>query len=193
MDQIFLPGLRVSLGPGWWALVGLSCGGLVLAIVTGNRLQRILGLVGVFAGVVFLFTPQFLAVYRLRCSLSTTSGMPMLLSFWDSSCCRPVRISRRGDGRCWVLGAYMAILVATQFDAGIWPTSFFTEKFRSPGAGIRLRGWPSYRSRGSRCRGGRNAVSVEVPESTLSFMDCLVSRRDCHRRRGVPAAANVSS
>jgi uncharacterized membrane protein YhaH (DUF805 family) len=32
----------------------------------------------------------------------------------------------------WVLGSYMAILVATQFDAGIWPTTFFSEKFEVP-------------------------------------------------------------
>ena len=130
--RFFLPGLRVSLGPGWWALVGLSCGGLVLAIVTGNRLQRILGLVGAFAGVVFLFTPQFLAVYRapvffvdnLRyADVALILGLVMLPTCPNLA---PWRWSR------WVLGAYMAILVATQFDAGIWPTSFFTEKFEVP-------------------------------------------------------------
>ena len=33
------------------------------------------------------------------------------------------------DRARWTFFAYGAILVATQFDAGIWPTTFFTEHF----------------------------------------------------------------
>ena len=128
----FLPGLRVSLGPGWWALVGLSCVGLVLAIATGNRLQRIIGCVGAFSGVVFLFTPQFLAVYHAPVFFvdnvryadgAVVLGLVLLPTV---PVLAPWRRAR------WVLFAYMAILVATQFDAGIWPTAFFTEKFEVP-------------------------------------------------------------
>jgi hypothetical protein len=128
----FLPGLRVSLGPAWWALVGLSCAGLVLAIVTGNRLQRVLGCVGAFAGVVFVFTPQFLAVYHSPVFFVDNvryADDALILGLVLLPTCphlAPWRISR------WVLGAYMAILVAIQFDAGIWPTTFFTEKFEIP-------------------------------------------------------------
>jgi hypothetical protein len=128
----FLPGLRVSLGPGWWALVGLSCAGLVLAIVTGNRLQRVLGCVGAFAGVVFVFTPQFLAVYHSPVFFVDNvryADDALILGLVLLPTCpnlAPWRFSR-----C-VLGSYMAILVATQFDAGIWPTTFFTEKFEIP-------------------------------------------------------------
>ena len=128
----FLPGLRVSLGPGWWALIGLSCAGLVLAIATGNRLQKVMGWVGAFSGVVFVFTPQFLAVYHspvffvdnvryaddaLILGLVLLPTVPALAAWQRAR---------------WVLLAYMAILIATQFDAGIWPTTFFSEKFEVP-------------------------------------------------------------
>ena len=128
----FLPGLRVSIGPGWWALIGLSVAGLLLAIVTGNRMQRVMGCVGVFSGVVFLFTPQFLAVYHSPVffvdNVRYADGALILglVLLPTSPILAPWRRSR------WVLLSYMAILVATQFDAGIWPTTFFTEKFEVP-------------------------------------------------------------
>jgi hypothetical protein len=128
----FLPGLRVSFGPGWWALVGLSCAGLVLAIVTGNRLQRVLGIVGAFAGVVFLFTPQFLAVYHAPAFFVDNvryADDALILGLVLLPTCPNLAPWRRSR---WVLGSYMATLVATQFDAGIWPTTFFTEKFEVP-------------------------------------------------------------
>ena len=49
----FLPGLRLSFGPAWWALLGLSALGLVLAVITGDRLQRVLGAVGLASGLIF--------------------------------------------------------------------------------------------------------------------------------------------
>ncbi len=127
--RYFLPGLRLAFGPAWWALLGLSVLGLVLAVAKGDRLQRILGLVGLASGVIFLFTPQYLVVYgqpvlfvdQIRYGdAAVILGLVMLpinpvVSAWER-----VR---------WVLLAYGAILAATQFDAGIWPTSFFNERF----------------------------------------------------------------
>ena len=123
--RYFLPGLRLSFGPAWWALLGLSGLGLVLAILRGDRLQRILGLVGLASGVFFLFTPQYVAPVQFAENLryadpAVILGLVLLpinpvLSMW-----------RRAQ---WVLLAYMAVLVATQFDAGIWPTTFFSERF----------------------------------------------------------------
>lgn len=128
----FFPGLRLSFGPGWWALLGLSVAGLLLAIVTGNRLQRVLGCVGVFSGVVFLFTPQFLAVYHApvffvdNVRYADDAVILGLVLLPTCPMLAPWRQSR------WVLASYMAILVAVQFDAGIWPTAFFTDKFEDP-------------------------------------------------------------
>ena len=121
----FLPGLRLSFGPAWWALLGLSGLGLVLAILKGDRLLRILGWVGLASGVIFVFTPQYLAPVQFGENVRYVDAavilglvlLPVnpLLSMWQRA--------------RWVLLAYMAILAATQFDAGIWPTTFFSERF----------------------------------------------------------------
>jgi hypothetical protein len=130
--QYFIPGLRLSFGPAWWALLGLSLLGLVLAVITGERFQRILGAVGLVSGVIFLVTPQFLAILGVPVyfvdnvrynDAAVVLGLVLLpinpmLSAW-----------RRAR---WVLLAYGAILVATQFDASIWPTTFFSQKFFPP-------------------------------------------------------------
>jgi hypothetical protein len=125
----FIPGLRLAFGPAWWALLGLSVLGLVLAVVKGDRLQRVLGLVGLASGVIFLFTPQYLVVF----------GVPALfveqVRYTDAAVILglvllPVNpmLSTWARAR-WIFLAYGAVLAATQFDAGIWPTTFFTQHF----------------------------------------------------------------
>ena len=121
----FLPGLRLSFGPAWWALLGLSGIGLVFALVTGDRLLRVLGLVGLVSGILFVFTPQYLAPLQFAenaryADAAVILGLVLLpinpvLSTW-----------RRAR---WVLLAYMAILAVTQLDAGIWPTTIFSQRF----------------------------------------------------------------
>lgn len=127
--QYFIPGLRLSFGPAWWGLLGLSALGLVMAVATGDRLQRVLGLVGIVSGVIFMFTPQYLSefglpvffVYNVRYSdAAVILGLVLLpinpvLSTWNRA--------------RWVLVAFMAVLAAIQFDAAIWPTRFFTQHF----------------------------------------------------------------
>jgi hypothetical protein len=130
--QQFLPGLRSSFGPAWWALLALSALGLVLAVVKGDRLQRVLGFVGLASGVGFVFTPQFLAILgspvffvdNVRyADVAVIVGLVLL----------PINPLVRAWQRArWVLVGYMGILVATQFDSSIWPTTFFTERFETP-------------------------------------------------------------
>ena len=124
-SKYFLPGLRLSFGPAWWVLLGLSGLGLVLAILTGDREQRILGVVGLASGVFFLFTPQYVAPTQFAenaryADPAVILGLVLLpinpvLSAWQRA--------------RWILLAYMGVLAATQFDAGIWPTDFFSERF----------------------------------------------------------------
>lgn len=127
--KYFIPGLRIAFGPAWWALLSLSVAGLVLAVVKGDRLQRILGLVGLASGVVFVFTPQYIVAFGVPAlfvdqvryaDAAVILGLVMLpinplFSEWNRA--------------RWVLGAYAAILTATQFDAAAWPTRFFTQHF----------------------------------------------------------------
>ncbi len=128
----FLPGLRISFGPAWWLLLVLSALGLVLAVIKGDRLQRVLGFVGLASGVGFVFTPQFLAILgnpvffvdNVRyADVAVILGLVLL----------PINPLLRTWRRArWVLVGYMGVLAATQFDSGIWPTTFFTERFESP-------------------------------------------------------------
>ena len=121
----FLPGLRLSFGPAWWALLGLSGLGLVLAILKGDRLLRILGLVGLASGIFFLFTPQYVAPVQF--AENARYADPAVILGLVLLPINPVLLMWQRAR--WILFAYMAILVATQFDAGIWPTSFFSQRF----------------------------------------------------------------
>lgn len=123
--QYFLPGLRLSFGPAWWALLGLSALGLVLATLKGDRLQRILGLAGLASVVFFLFTPQYVA--PLQFAENARYADPAVILGLVLLPINPVLAAWRRAR--FILLAYAAILVATQFDAGIWPTSFFSERF----------------------------------------------------------------
>ncbi len=131
----FLPGLRLSFGPAWWALLGLSGLGLVLAILKGDRLLRILGWVGLASAVIFVFTPQYLAPVQFGENVRYVDAavilglvlLPInpLLSMWQRA--------------RWVLLAYMAILAATQFDAGNLAHHILQPTIRRrPRAGIRF-------------------------------------------------------
>lgn len=130
--KYYLPGLRLSFGPAWWAVLGMAAVGLLLATATGGRQQRVLGFVGLAAGVLFLFTPQYLVVlgvpvffvYNIRyVDPALVIGLALLpinpmLATW-----------RRAR---WLLGIYCVVLAVTQLDASIWPTTLFTDRFAPP-------------------------------------------------------------
>ena len=128
----FLPGLRISFGPAWWALLGLSTIGLVLACITGGRLLRILGFVGLASGFFFVVDPQYLTILgapvyfvdNVRyADAAVVLGLVLL----------PINPLLTTTKRVQaVLFAYLLILVATQFDVGIWPTNFFSDRFEIP-------------------------------------------------------------
>jgi hypothetical protein len=53
----FVPGLRDAFGVAWPLILGLAATGLLLAILRGDRVLRMLGIVGVVAFIGYLFTP----------------------------------------------------------------------------------------------------------------------------------------
>ena len=108
----------------------------MLAIVTGNRLQRVMGCVGVFSGVVFVFTPQFLAVYHSPVFFVDNvryADDALILGLVLLPTCPTLAPWRRAR---WVLLSYMAILVATQFDAGHLANDILHREIRSSGTGL---------------------------------------------------------
>ena len=54
----FLPGLHTCFGWAWPVIVGLAAAGLVMAVVRGDRVVRMLGLVGIVSFLGYLVTPQ---------------------------------------------------------------------------------------------------------------------------------------
>ena len=131
--QYFLPGLRLSFGPAWWALLGLAAAGMVLGAVAGKvRVPRMLAWVGVATAAIFLVTPQYLAILgspvffvdNVRyADAAIVLGLVLL----------PLVPILLVDNRRWLLlGAYVAVLAATQLDGTIWPIAVFSGRFATP-------------------------------------------------------------
>jgi len=139
--RYFLPGLRESLGPAWWAVLGLTVAGLLFGVCAPvNRYHRMLALVGIASGAAFLFTPQPLTVpilypnvpydfvYNLRYSFAAVIIGLIILPI------APVMIRPRI--RWWLMGAFGFALVVMQLDSTIWPTSLFAQQFAPAIRGI---------------------------------------------------------
>jgi hypothetical protein len=137
----FLPGFRESLGPAWWAVLGLTVAGLALGACAGvSPLHRMLALVGIASGAAFVFTPQPLTVpilypnvpynfvYNLRYSFAALIIGLIVLPI------TPVMTGPRM--RWWLLGAFGLVLVAMQLDSTIWPTSLFSQQFAPAVRGV---------------------------------------------------------
>jgi hypothetical protein len=131
--QYFLPGLRLSFGPVWWALLACAGAGLILGAVSGpGRMPRMLGWVGLATGVAFLFSPQYLAilgapvyfVYNVRyADPAVVLGLVLL----------PITPVFRRDWRpSLVLAGYVGILAVTQLDGTIWPIDLLAQRFADP-------------------------------------------------------------
>ncbi len=132
----FLPGLRLSFGPAWWALLGLALVGLVLgASAGGSGIIRLIACSGIATAAIFLVTPQYLTIL----------GAPVFfvdnVRYADPAVALglvvlPLVPALRAQRAKWVLGAYGAIILATQFDGSIWPINVLAQRFTSPVGGI---------------------------------------------------------
>ncbi len=126
----FLPGLRLSFGPFWWLLVGLSLLGMALAVVLQCRPTRVIGLVAVVSAIGFLLSPQYLAIlglpvfftYNVRyVDPAVLLGLVLVLTL-------PAIV--RAPRRLWgSVAAAAAVVLANQLDASIWPIHVFSAAF----------------------------------------------------------------
>ncbi len=132
--RFFIPGLRQSLGPMWWAVIALMGAGLVLDVcMPRTRLHRMLALVGVSTGIAFIFTPQPLTVpvlypnvpynfvYNLRYSFVAVMIGLLVLPI--------VRVTTFRWVQWTLLGAFALTVLVTQLDSTIWPIPLFSEQF----------------------------------------------------------------
>jgi hypothetical protein len=137
----YLPGLRASVGPAWWAVLALAATGLIVGIVvTSSPVKRMLAIVGAGSIVAFVFTPQLLTLppfypdvpynfaFNLRYSFAgVLLGLVLLPTVSPS---RPTR------HRQILIGSYAAIVVVTQFDSTIWPIDLLSTRFGPAIAGV---------------------------------------------------------
>jgi hypothetical protein len=116
-----LPGLRDALGPAWWAVLLLAGAGCALgALLSRSRVVRVVALVGFASFIAFLYSPQILGLGRapIYFVVNVRYVAPALVV---GIAILPVVASRFGRlARLALLGSFGAVLVATQFDRGIW-------------------------------------------------------------------------
>ncbi len=140
-SMYFLPGLRQALGPGWWGVLGLTAAGLVLgSCVAHSRMHRMLAIVGIASGLAFVLLPQPLTVpflyphvpynfvYNLRFSFAALIIGFLILPI--------IPVMNRNPARWMVLSSFGVVLVLTQFDSTIWPTTLFPQQFEPAIRGI---------------------------------------------------------
>ena len=137
----FLPGLREALGPAWWGVLGLTGAGLVLgSFVAHSRMQRMLAMVGIASGLAFVVLPQPLTVpaiypnvpynfvYNLRFSFAALIIGCLILPI--------IPVLTRTPARWIVLGSFGVVLLLTQLDSTIWPSTLFPQQFEPAIRGV---------------------------------------------------------
>jgi hypothetical protein len=133
----YLPGLRLSLGPVWWLLLALVASGIVLGVLRGaGSLVRIVAVTGAVSIVAYLFTPQILTIVSVPVffAVNLRYSSPGLVLGAIALPLAP--LLRKPHFRWWLIGAFTVVVVATQFDASIWPTDLTATRFIAPVSGI---------------------------------------------------------
>ena len=121
-SRFMLPGLRLSFGPVWPAVLGVAGAGLVLSLVAPRtRWMWALGAVGVVTGLAFLVTPQFLTAYGgpYFFPYNVRYADPALILGMVLLPLCPRLATRRW--RTGLLTLYAAALLVTQLDPTLWP------------------------------------------------------------------------
>lgn len=131
--RFFFPGLRLSFGPVWWAMLSLAVLGLVLGVVaSGDRTRTMVAWVGIASVGAFVVTPQYLTilgapVYFVDNVRYADPGIAIGLAMLPL-----IRPFQRGRRSWLVLGSYVAIIGVTQLDGTLWPTSWLGKRFAPP-------------------------------------------------------------
>jgi hypothetical protein len=135
--HFLFPGLRLSFGPVWWALLGLAAVGLVLGLAAGpGRMPRMLAGVGLVSGAAFLVTPQYLTILGAPYFFvdNVRYGDPAVVL---GLVLLPLAAALRGGWQSWgLLAGYGGIVVLNQLDGTLWPTSILSQRFDFPVGGI---------------------------------------------------------
>jgi hypothetical protein len=122
--KFYVPGLWAAIGPAWWAILAVvlvGCSAAAFARV--SPLQRGLAAVVIVTVVAYVLTPQFLGfVHRPVYFVFNVRYVSPALAL--GLCLLPtLSVLARARIAPWVLGAYVAILIGTQFGPTIWSWS----------------------------------------------------------------------
>jgi hypothetical protein len=125
--DIFIPGLRQSLGLAWWALLLGGAGGAVLGLtISGDRRLRVVGAVALVSGFLFLVTPQLLGLPNDPIFFFANvryAALPLTLGL--------ILLALTAPGPAWLGGSVLALLF-TALDPGVWASGFPVKPFATP-------------------------------------------------------------
>ncbi|MEY2525208.1 MAG: hypothetical protein QOJ66_3773 [Ilumatobacteraceae bacterium] len=118
----FIPGLRISLGPAWIAILGFAIAGLMCAVAQGAEARvRVLGVFGLVSFAAFLYTPQNLVGGFGRPSLFASQVRLDATALAVGLVLLPIVLRRSMRS---VLTAYVIAVAVTEIDPSSWPTGF---------------------------------------------------------------------
>ncbi len=116
-----LPGLRDAFGPAWWAVFVVALVGAALALVLIRKpVVRVVAALSLLSFVAFLVSPQILGLGKMPIYfvVNVCYAAPALIL---GIAIVPVVAARFGRaGPAALLAVFGLILVATQFDRGLW-------------------------------------------------------------------------
>jgi hypothetical protein len=169
--EYFIPGLRISLGPAWVAVVAVAFVGMVAATFARTEAPvRMLGFVGILSVAAYVCIPQYFGARRhnpIFFQYTLRYAAPALII---GAVLLPIAFVRY---RRTVLGLLLGAVFLTQLDPTSWPTGF---------------GWATF---GTRIAGGDAVAAVVVLFITVSlvgFGSLVWNRAPPGRVRSIGAA-----
>ncbi len=136
-SSYFFPGFRLAFGPVWWAVLGLSAVGLLVALIRGQgSMTKMLAAVGIVTAAGFVVSPQYLTAF----------GAPVFfvdnIRYADPAIVLGLvllPLSRDLVSPRWrwcLLLTFVGITLVTQLDESTWPLHLLTRQFVPPITGV---------------------------------------------------------
>ncbi|MDQ1381365.1 MAG: hypothetical protein QOJ71_2084 [Actinomycetota bacterium] len=115
----FFPGMNGAFGPVWWGLSAAAAAGIIIgAVASDERTVRVLSFIGLGCLLAFIFTPQIIGgANPIYFKPNARYVAPALVL---GTVVLPIVLRRRPRLLSALLGAYLVVLVGTQFASTVW-------------------------------------------------------------------------